>query len=501
MATVIGTSGNDSNLQGTTNSDLILGFQGQDSIIGNGGNDTLYGGQGADSITFGIAPPFTLNEPGANGASLVFGGEGMDTITSQGGSGSNTFVSRTGNSFIHNTADGADFIDTRDDTGNDLILGNVGDDTILARGASDTLFGGQGDDFLFQGFTTEANEVVFGGQGADTIIADANGSNSIIGGTGSALIDATSDGADLITITNSTNTAASDLVVGGYGDDSIFSSFPGFIGDTDTLVGGQGNDFFEVSGDTNGIILGNQGNDVILDAFFDAGTDTLYGGMGDDSITTGSDTVGANALVYGGEGNDVILVQGTENNTVFGGVDSIGSGDGNNLISIDNQTDGNDLLFGGSGNDSISTGFSTATDTVTGGAGADTFSYTGTVGATGTGSAYGTSAPAGLDVINDFVSGTDKIADQTVPGVLGNFGGPVANAVVLNATVAGAGAAEAAASFLGGGSGAVNAVLFQTVTGGDHYLVVDNDASGSFTNGDLLVDLKAATSIAKSDFV
>ena len=51
MATVTGTSGNDS-LSGTTGNDTISGLGGNDTLNGNGGADVFDGGAGFDSLDF-----------------------------------------------------------------------------------------------------------------------------------------------------------------------------------------------------------------------------------------------------------------------------------------------------------------------------------------------------------------------------------------------------------------------------------------------------------------
>lgn len=484
------------NLSGSTASDFILGFQGDDVITGNGGNDTLAGGQGNDNLTFGLAGPGGFNVPGFNGVDFVFGDEGADTITNAGSDGNNTIRGDSGIPSVDAVSGGADLIIATvagaangPDTGGDLILGNYGNDTVAASGGLTRVFGGQGSDQLNivanAGGAFGASDVIFGGEGSDTINFAATGINSIVGGTGNSGIDATADGADLININNAGG-AANDLILGNYGDDTINTAAQGL--GTDTVVGGIGNDIIQMGpGQFNDIVLGNQGNDFIVDENNSQGTETIYGGQGDDTVISGN--TGSNDLIFGGEGNDNILIASASantNDTIYGGIDSTGgAGDGQNLIDIHLQTSGNDLIFGGGVSDFLVTGTTATTDTVTGGAGNDTFSYVGPAAPTGTSSAYNGLA---ADVITDFVSGSDKIQNTTA----------VTNSVVLNSAVGNAGAAAAAAHAISGG---VNAVLFQTVSGGDHFLAIDNNANGAYDAGtDLLINLKATTTLANSDF-
>ena len=137
--------------------------------------------------------------------------------------------------------------------------------------------------------------------------------------------------------------------------------------------------------------------------FGDNGQLVVYGGAGNDLIS------GSNAtfdILYGGDGADPIYAIGTGNDTLFG-------------------ESGNDVLYGGAslgtiyggeGNDTIFFGSdgadnNTAVVTLSGGEGADEFTFTDD----GTGVGYadasaGAAATATYTTIADFDSGTDKIS-------------------------------------------------------------------------------------------
>jgi len=145
----------------------------------------------------------------------------------------------------------------------------------------------------------------------------------------------------------------------------------------DEVYGGTGND----------TLSGGAGDD---DIWGEAGDDTLSGGAGDDDISgdDGDDTISGDDgddYINGGDGND----------TIWGGAgdDYIWGGDGYNTIygdagddTIDGGND-NDLIYGGAGNDDLY-----------GGGGNDTFAISGV-----------TLATNGLDTIQDFTPGADKI--------------------------------------------------------------------------------------------
>ena len=108
MATVTGTTGNDS-LVGTTGNDTINGLGGNDTLNGNGGSDFFDGGAGFDSIDFR-----------ATAAALAIN-FGSGTI-SGGLSGTFTGIERV-----------------QAGSGNDSIIGAAGGQNIAGQGGNDTL--------------------------------------------------------------------------------------------------------------------------------------------------------------------------------------------------------------------------------------------------------------------------------------------------------------------------------------------------------------------------
>lgn len=177
-----------------------------------------------------------------------------------------------------------------------------------------------------------------------------------------------------------TGTFANDDLRGGRGDD-ILSGRNG----NDRLQGEDGNDrlFGErgddiLSGGNGGDSLwGGQGNDI---AFGGVGNDRLWGELGDD-ILIGDD---GDDIIYGGAGNDYLL-GGSGRDLIWGDA-------GQDIL---NGGDGDDCLFGGADNDTLFGG--AGKDTLFGGLGADQFRLTNLLN-------------QGIDRIQDFQSGIDKIA-------------------------------------------------------------------------------------------
>ena len=157
--------------------------------------------------------------------------------------------------------------------------------------------------------------------------------------------------------------AGNDTVIAGLGDDSV----EGGLGD-DSLSGGAGDDtlFGEGGNDT---LRGEAGNDSLIGG---DGRDLASGGTGDDVIDTSggttplpdqgypglypSDTNPTNDLdtVYGGLGNDTITT-GDDDDRIYGGFgdDLIDAGFDDDTI---DGNQGNDTIIGAEGNDVIDAG-------------------------------------------------------------------------------------------------------------------------------------------------
>ena len=237
----------------------------------------------------------------------------------------------------------------------------------------------------------------------------------------------------------------------------IFPS-PNTTNDTLTgasLIGDENPNTLDATGETQGFILAQAGDDNLLGSpgfdrlFGNRGRDFINAGTGDDTVRAGKDNDG----VLGGDGNDVIsgglgndrILSGDGNDVVFGntGIEYIDAGLGNDLVFGGQDNDGidggdgddvllgelgndclhgfsgNDLLFGnagedvllgslgsdllhgGRGNDSLDGGFQSdvlrgdlGDDTLSGGEGGDRFDFR---------------LGDGSDIITDFEDGVDII--------------------------------------------------------------------------------------------
>lgn len=365
MAVINGTLGNDT-LIGTLNNDTIDGLAGNDRLLGKAGNDNISGGEGGDWLN---------------------GDAGNDTLLGD------PFIP-----FDEYEPGNVDRILQLYRNGNDLLLGGFGNDSLEGGAGKDTLIGGAGDDYLWGGYNAKEGtpEGFFPDENLGVFIPEYEN-----------------------------NGYGNDLLVGGSGNDTLrgdsISTDPLFDGrlvlyGNDTLDGGTGNDFLEGG----------------------SGEDYLYGGAGDDTIRSGYITASSsreysigNDYIYGGSGNDYLVGSGGDDYIDGGTGDDILSGDDDRFSSDDTLIGGagNDTLYGETGSDVLNGGagddvlvgdlaFSwfdegDLVDTLTGGAGADTF----ILGDVEYGSLYGLSPFSNLEgeydqeyaIITDFNTSQDLI--------------------------------------------------------------------------------------------
>ena len=124
-------SKNSDDILGTLENDVISGKSGDDMINGKAGNDILYGNLGNDLIKGKSGDDFI---EGGSGHDIIYGDAGWDKI------------------------DGG--------YGKDTIYGGSGADIIYGGGGADIIYGGQGADTIYGGL---GKDIIDGGAGSDTI--------------------------------------------------------------------------------------------------------------------------------------------------------------------------------------------------------------------------------------------------------------------------------------------------------------------------------------------
>ncbi len=362
-------------ITGTADADTILGLDGNDTLKGKDGDDTLDGGAGDDSLLGGNGND---RLKGRDGNDLLKGDAGNDDL--RGDAGFDSLRGGTGDDTLRGGADddslrgedGSD--DLRGDAGNDTLLGGLGGDILRGGAGVDRIEGGDGGDLLIGDAETD---LLFGDAGNDTLRGGA-GEDNLIGGEGRDTADYSTSASGIdggITI---------DLLEPGRNSGDAQGDFFNSI---EVIAGSAFDD--RISGDNAANeIDGGDGNDVIEGR---SGNDTLRGGDGNDVLAPGS----GNDLVVGGSERDpqpgdfnpfrgdivsyndapafvgVNLTLGTTDGEAVGdtynGVESVqGSQFGDQLrpaaggvaLGLDGNdtivdSTGNEVLWGGRGNDAL----------------------------------------------------------------------------------------------------------------------------------------------------
>ena len=342
-------------LNGTSGAETLSGSSGNDTLIAKEGNDTLVGGTGNDLLVGG----------GSNDTYLFNLGDGQDTIQedshSLGGGYGGTDVLQFGAGIAPadvtvTQINGADFVLSINGTTDKVTIkealnnGNaVVEQVKFADGttwtAADLLTrsvsANSGAD-VFYG--TDNAETLSGGTGAD-ILLGRSGNDTLIGGTGNdLLLGGGSNDTYLFNLGDGQDTIQEDSHGWGvgYGGTDVLQFGAGIAPADVTVTQINGADFvLSINGTTDKVTIKealNNGNAVVEQVKFADGTTwtaadlltkSLRGTEGDDVLygQSGDD------IITGGAGNDLLYGQ-NGNDTLTGGA-------------------GNDLLDGGSGTDSV----------------------------------------------------------------------------------------------------------------------------------------------------
>lgn len=393
--TVVGLAGND----------LLIGQAGGDELHGKDGNDTLFGGGGADTLV------------GGEGDDRLVGGHGADTYLFSATWGAD--IIDDSNRAESHYSGGALVDDGAVDTVTfdasiavaDVAIGKVDDDLVLTHGPSGStlriagFFGWQGsavERFVFADGTewsiadihtalstttgTEGNDVLSAwqdggtvhGLGGDDEIHGSWNNDFLYGGDGIDTLYG-NDGYDLLD-----GGAGADAMYGGWGDDTYVVDDTGDVVTEDQDGGwdmvqssvtatlgayvenlhlvGSGH----IDGTGNGIaneLFGNDGNNRLNGL---GGADSLYGGLGNDTYVLGTgdqayedenagiDTVESSATHTLAEHMENLTLTGTS--TIHGtgnALDNVLSGSGNTRANTLTGGAGNDTYIVGSGDNPV----------------------------------------------------------------------------------------------------------------------------------------------------
>jgi Ca2+-binding RTX toxin-like protein len=408
-AQLFGGAGNDT-LTGGSSNDQLFGGTGNDILLGKGGDDLLFGGSGDDTLTGGAGSDQMFGQSGndrmiwnpGDGSDLMEGGDGTDTAEVNGGNGAETFtvtpngtrvrfdrttpgpfsldigttenlvLNMNGGDDVFTASNGlANLIQLTVDggTGNDTITGGDGNDTLIGGDGNDLITGGRGNDRaqLGTGDDTfvwnpgDGSDVVEGQAGNDTLVfngADiaekfdisANGSRVrltrdigtvVMDVNGTETLDVNArGGADTVTVNDLTGTDVSrvNIDLGAGANDA-----PDGAVDTILINATNGDDAITINND-NGVVTvhmvdeAGAARDVTI-SNFDATDKIVINGLGGDDVINATGLTGMQLTANGGDGDDILVGS--------SGVDTLTGGPGDDTL-IGNG--GQDILDGGPGN-------------------------------------------------------------------------------------------------------------------------------------------------------
>jgi Ca2+-binding RTX toxin-like protein len=308
------------------------------TVNGMAGDDRISVVSSGSSIDVnGLAAQVSINgADAANDTLVINGGTGNDTI--------NASALHAGQ--VNLTLNGGD--------GNDTITGSAGNDTVIGGRGNDVASLGAGDD-SFVWNPGDGSDTVDGGAGNDTLVFNgANVGESMeisANGKGATLtrdiglvtmnltnmetIDVNAlDGADTITVDDLSKTSVKDVAID-------LSATPGSgVGDgkADTVVinATSGDDVINVT-DNNGVVtVSGLSTDVTITGF-DATDRIVINGLGGDDIINATGLGGAMLFTANGGDGDDILSGSQGNDTLSGGA-------------------GDDILIGNGGQDTLDGG-------------------------------------------------------------------------------------------------------------------------------------------------
>jgi Ca2+-binding RTX toxin-like protein len=498
-------------INGTDNSEQLLGGSEENTINGKGGNDILKGGAGDDTLNGGLGNDSLT---GGEHSDILNGGEGVDKVVESGnlakfilgndrlvGNGVDVLLSieqaqLTGGDG-DNTLDAASFT-----LGSVTLNGGGGYDTLLGGSKNDRLTGGDGSDYLDGGTGQDA---MIGGSGGDSYVVDNSGDtvtetdtfgydtvDSFVSFTlgnnleklnlkGAAAISGTGNGLDNPLTGNSAN----NTLTGLGGNDTL----DGGQG-SDTLIGGAGDDTYTVDSSTDVIVETSTSELELVNS--SAFQYTLSANLENLTLIGNGRNGTGNALnnKISGNGLSNILNGGGGDDIAWGnyGNDTLNGGYGADLLygQIDNDIlnggFGNDYLDGGSGNDRMNGG--AGKDSMSDSFGDDIYVFQ-----------YGQSSFSAFDQVDYFTVGSDKIdLLSTAGGALGkpvgltraaNIDEFVLSKEAVNQLFTDANGAQAGNQALGTNS----AVVVQTYGMYDAYLIVNDNVVGFQESSDLVINL------------
>ena len=338
------------NVVGTAFDDVIFGDASDNKLAGSGGDDLLLGFQGNDTI---------------------IGGAGFDRISYAAEGGTTNVVVNLETGIATDSYGGTDTIaevehilGSNRSSGYDILIGDDGDNRFTGNKGTviDEIYGGLGTDTVDYSAESDTQNYIPG-----TMTPSANGVGIVVdlSFAGSPTVpnatDTSGHGDYLVSIENVIGSIRDDDI-GGDDQDNLFVG-----GDGDDILNGRAGidtvDYSqEILGLNQGIVIFDIDPMLNRDTFGDVDTllniERIIGTDFNDAILRFSDQENT---VFGGDGNDTLILHDQFGATAISGNQLFGQG-------------GDDDLTGGSADDILSGG--TGNDTTAGGLGNDRYLYT-----------------------------------------------------------------------------------------------------------------------------
>ncbi len=333
--------------------DTVLGGNAADSLLGGAGNDTIDGGFGSDTIRGGDGNDVLSEGSTGSAGGELYGDAGNDTVQGGTGSAADFLSGGSGDDFV---------VDLGNATSNDTLDGGTGNDSLQGSGGNNAMQGGEG------------NDTLNGGAGNDTLCGDFDAGVTV--GTGAPIF--------AFEFYELNGQVLSNLADAGFDASGTNINTPDAVGTSDVLGvnaidaanGGDGETYAVKITTTLDITTGgtydfnlssDDGAKLFIDGVEIVDHDGLHGfttQSGSTALTSGSHVVEIIFFEYTGGDQLALSLAGPDTGGSTVGLETVATGNYDDLL---NGGTGNDSIKGGIGDDTILLEDAFGTDTIEGG--------------------------------------------------------------------------------------------------------------------------------------